>query len=222
MRGVPASLSVTFCSLTAPEGAGRQRHHLRKLRCLAFLGLRLVHGHTGSSYASPWLSCRALAALRRIRLGARSARSTRRTCTARCRQERVCPAPSRPRARRSPSREIDRHHQVRPAHHLGHPLHLEPSGWVRQGVLPARKAGRGYVVSDAAVAALGADRRLGSEPVRSIRVRDWAAQAQGLYAGNRAGYQRADRRGYPAGCRAGWRPGPRGPGGYSFSPPPST
>jgi excisionase family DNA binding protein len=55
-------------------------------------------------------------------------------------------------------------------------------GWVRQGVLPARKTGRGYVVTDAAVAALGADRRLGSEPVRSIRVRDWAAQAQGLYA----------------------------------------
>jgi MerR family transcriptional regulator, light-induced transcriptional regulator len=54
-------------------------------------------------------------------------------------------------------------------------------GWVRQGVLPARKVGRGYAVSDDDVAALTAQRRLGQEAVRPIHVRDWAAQAQGLY-----------------------------------------
>jgi len=54
-------------------------------------------------------------------------------------------------------------------------------GWVRQGVLPARKAGRGYAVSDDAVAALAASRRAGREPARPIHVRDWAAQARGLY-----------------------------------------
>jgi len=55
-------------------------------------------------------------------------------------------------------------------------------GWVRQGVLPARKVGRGYAVSDSDVAALAARRRLGQEPARPIRVRDWATQADGLYA----------------------------------------
>jgi MerR family transcriptional regulator, light-induced transcriptional regulator len=54
-------------------------------------------------------------------------------------------------------------------------------GWVRQGVLPARKVGRGYAISDDAVAALAAHRRAGREPSRPIHVRDWAAQAQGLY-----------------------------------------
>jgi excisionase family DNA binding protein len=54
-------------------------------------------------------------------------------------------------------------------------------GWVRRGVLPARKVGRGYAVSDDDVAALAAQRRLGQEPVRPIHVRDWAAQAHGLY-----------------------------------------
>ena len=54
-------------------------------------------------------------------------------------------------------------------------------GWVRQGVLPAHKVGRGYAVSDDDVAALAARRRLGQEPARPIRVRDWAAQAHGLY-----------------------------------------
>jgi MerR family transcriptional regulator, light-induced transcriptional regulator len=54
-------------------------------------------------------------------------------------------------------------------------------GWVRQGVLPARKVGRGYAVSDDDVAALAAQRRLGQEPARPIQVRDWAAQAHGLY-----------------------------------------
>lgn len=54
--------------------------------------------------------------------------------------------------------------------------------WVRQGVLPARKVGRGYAISDGDVAALAARRRLGQEPARPIQVRDWAAQALGLYA----------------------------------------
>jgi MerR family transcriptional regulator, light-induced transcriptional regulator len=54
--------------------------------------------------------------------------------------------------------------------------------WVRQGRLPARKVGRGYAVSGSDVAALAARRRFGQEPARPIRVRDWAAQAQGLYA----------------------------------------
>jgi len=55
-------------------------------------------------------------------------------------------------------------------------------GWVRQGVLPARKVGRGYAVRDSDVAALAARRRLGRDPLRPIHVRDWAAQADGLYA----------------------------------------
>ena len=55
-------------------------------------------------------------------------------------------------------------------------------GWVRQGVLPARKVGRGYEIDDGDVGALAAYRRLGREPARPVRVRDWAAQAQGLYS----------------------------------------
>jgi MerR family transcriptional regulator, light-induced transcriptional regulator len=54
--------------------------------------------------------------------------------------------------------------------------------WVREGTLPARKVGRGYEVSDAGVQALAAQRRHGHEPPQPIRVRDWAAQAQSLYA----------------------------------------
>lgn len=54
-------------------------------------------------------------------------------------------------------------------------------GWVRQGVLPARKVGRGYAVSDDDVAGLAARRELGREPARPIQVRDWPAQAQRLY-----------------------------------------
>jgi len=53
--------------------------------------------------------------------------------------------------------------------------------WARDGTLPARKAGRGYEVSDAGVQALAARRRQGYEPRWTIRVRDWAAQAQALY-----------------------------------------
>jgi excisionase family DNA binding protein len=66
-------------------------------------------------------------------------------------------------------------------------------GWVRQGVLPARKVGRGYAVSDGDVAALAAQRRLGQEPARPIHVRDWAAQAQGLYAAITHGEETAAR-----------------------------
>lgn len=53
--------------------------------------------------------------------------------------------------------------------------------WVRQGVLPARKVGRGYTLADADVAAFAARRQAGREPAPDIHVRDWAAQAQGLY-----------------------------------------
>ncbi len=55
-------------------------------------------------------------------------------------------------------------------------------GWVREGVLPARKVGRGYEVSDEDVRALRDRRELGREPAREVRVRDWAAQASRLYA----------------------------------------
>ena len=65
--------------------------------------------------------------------------------------------------------------------------------WVRQGVLPARKAGRGYALSDGDVAALAARRRLGQEPPRPIHVRDWAAQAQALHAAIASGQETAAR-----------------------------
>jgi MerR family transcriptional regulator, light-induced transcriptional regulator len=55
-------------------------------------------------------------------------------------------------------------------------------GWVRQGVLPARKTGRGYEVSDDAVSALAQRRACGTAPRPQIRVRDWEAQADRLYA----------------------------------------
>jgi MerR family transcriptional regulator, light-induced transcriptional regulator len=55
-------------------------------------------------------------------------------------------------------------------------------GWVRQGVLPARKVRRGYEIDDDDVGTLAARRRIGREPARPIHVRDWAAQAQGLYS----------------------------------------
>jgi excisionase family DNA binding protein len=55
-------------------------------------------------------------------------------------------------------------------------------GWVRQGLLPARKTGRGYEVSDEAVSALAGRRASGTAPPPQIRVRDWAAQADRLHA----------------------------------------
>src|SRR6266567_2882118 len=54
--------------------------------------------------------------------------------------------------------------------------------WVRQGVLPARKTGRGYEVSEGDVSSLAARRASGTAPRPHIRVRDWAAQADRLHA----------------------------------------
>ena len=53
--------------------------------------------------------------------------------------------------------------------------------WVRQGVLPARKVGRCYEISEADTRELAARRRLGTLPPRPIQVRDWAAQSGRLY-----------------------------------------
>jgi excisionase family DNA binding protein len=59
--------------------------------------------------------------------------------------------------------------------------------WVRQGVLPARKTGRGYEVSESDVSALAARRASGTAPRSHIRVRDWDAQADRLHAAVMAG-----------------------------------
>jgi MerR family transcriptional regulator, light-induced transcriptional regulator len=55
-------------------------------------------------------------------------------------------------------------------------------GWVREGVLPARKVGRGYEVTDEDVRTLSARRSAGRAPAQEIHVRDWAAQADRLYS----------------------------------------
>ena len=60
-------------------------------------------------------------------------------------------------------------------------------GWVRQGALPARKTSRGYEVSESDVRDLIARRAAGAGPPREVRVRDWAAQADRLYAALAAG-----------------------------------
>lgn len=60
-------------------------------------------------------------------------------------------------------------------------------GWVRQGTLPARKTPGGYEVSEAAVRDLLTQREAGAEPPLEVRVRDWAAQADRLYAALLAG-----------------------------------
>ena len=60
-------------------------------------------------------------------------------------------------------------------------------GWVRQGVLPARKTPRGYEVSESHVRELIAKRTAGAEPPQEVQVRDWAAQADRLYAALVAG-----------------------------------
>jgi len=54
--------------------------------------------------------------------------------------------------------------------------------WVRQGVLPARKTGRGYDISESDVSALATRRASGTAPRPQIRVRDWAVQADRLHA----------------------------------------
>ena len=60
-------------------------------------------------------------------------------------------------------------------------------GWVRQGVLPARKVGRGYEVAQEDVARLAASRARGSEPSKQIRVRDWSGIAGRFFAALRDG-----------------------------------
>jgi len=55
-------------------------------------------------------------------------------------------------------------------------------GWVRQGLLPARKVGRGYEVSNGDVRALAARRDLGQEPARRIQVRNYSGYADRLYS----------------------------------------
>jgi excisionase family DNA binding protein len=55
-------------------------------------------------------------------------------------------------------------------------------GWVRQGVLPARKTARGYEVSASDVGALAQRRASGTVPRPQIQVRDWGAQADRLHA----------------------------------------
>jgi excisionase family DNA binding protein len=68
-------------------------------------------------------------------------------------------------------------------------------GWVRDGLLPARKVGRGYEVAEADVLALSARRSQGSPPAHQVRVRDWAAQADQLYAAIAAGAETRARNG---------------------------
>jgi MerR family transcriptional regulator, light-induced transcriptional regulator len=53
--------------------------------------------------------------------------------------------------------------------------------WVRQGMLPARKTGRGYDVSADDVSALAERRAAGTAPRPEVRVRDWSVQAGRLY-----------------------------------------
>ena len=60
-------------------------------------------------------------------------------------------------------------------------------GWVRQGMLPARKTPHGYEVSETDVTALAEHRALGAAPRPQIQVRDWTAQADRLYAAIVAG-----------------------------------
>jgi excisionase family DNA binding protein len=54
-------------------------------------------------------------------------------------------------------------------------------GWVRNGTLPARKAGRGYEVLDRDVRALAERRAAGAPPPPQRQVRDWAAAAGRLH-----------------------------------------
>src|ERR1700759_2481402 len=54
--------------------------------------------------------------------------------------------------------------------------------WVRQGVLPARKTGRGYQVSEGDVSAPAGLRAPGTAPRAQRKVRAWMAQADRLHA----------------------------------------
>jgi excisionase family DNA binding protein len=66
-------------------------------------------------------------------------------------------------------------------------------GWVRQGVLPARKGGRGYDVLEADVQSLARRRAAGQPPRQAIRIRDWAAQCDRLFTALAAGDEPAAR-----------------------------
>lgn len=68
-------------------------------------------------------------------------------------------------------------------------------GWVRDGLLPARKMGHGYEVRNEDVRALAARRGLGRPPARLVRVRDWQAQAGRLHAALAEGEERQARQG---------------------------
>lgn len=63
-------------------------------------------------------------------------------------------------------------------------------GWVRQGLLPATKAGRRYQVNAADVDALRARRAAGTPPRPEVRVRDWQPQADRFYDAIVAGEER--------------------------------
>ena len=66
-------------------------------------------------------------------------------------------------------------------------------GWVRQGLLPATKAGRRYQVNVADVYALGAQRATGTSPRPELRVRNWQPQADRFYEAIVAGEERLAR-----------------------------
>jgi methanogenic corrinoid protein MtbC1 len=66
-------------------------------------------------------------------------------------------------------------------------------GWVRRGVLPARKTAHGYEVTDGDVSALAERRASGTAPPPQIRVRDWSAQADRLHAAIVSGDETAAR-----------------------------
>ncbi len=66
-------------------------------------------------------------------------------------------------------------------------------GWVRQGLLPAAKAGRSYQVNVADVYALGAQRATGTPPRPELRVRNWQLQADRFYDAIVAGEERLAR-----------------------------
>jgi len=67
-------------------------------------------------------------------------------------------------------------------------------GWVRKGTLRARKTPHGYEVSESDVRDLLARRAAGVEPPQEVQVRDWAAQADRLYATLVAGDETQARR----------------------------
>lgn len=63
-------------------------------------------------------------------------------------------------------------------------------GWVRQGLLPAKKVGRSYQVNVADVHSLGVQRTAGTPPRPEVRVRNWQPQADRFYDALVAGDER--------------------------------